>query len=240
MIINDFFFYRVDDDPHGEKLLQTPEPLAEASRLMKMLIRGSPNKLENQILAYQVDIRRDKPLLALKDLQKAIDLAGKDHPAVHECIIDINTRAQSPGFSASLSKFKDQTSTLERITMETCQDFMQNKNMQDYHATWKQANSNKDIMSCFISAKIDMLMAGSAVSPESNFKAFLDGVPTLLQSTFVSHEECELVYKSMKDLLGEQNEITKSYKDLCAKYFEYSRIFDGSSCIDLDSLQQDL
>lgn len=239
-MINDFLFSRVDDDPHGEKLLQTPDPLAEASKLMKMLIRGSPNKFENQILAYKVDIRRDKPLLALKDLQKAIDLAGKDHPAVHECIIDINTRAQSPGFSSSFSKFKDHISSLEKIVMETCQDFMQNKNMQDYHAAWKQANSNKDIMSCFISAKIDMLTAGSDFSPESSFKAFLDSARTLLQNTVVPLKECELVYKSLKDLLGEQNEITKSYKELCAKSFEYSRIFEGSSCIDLDSLQQEV
>eukprot|EP00890_Picochlorum_soloecismus_P005872 jgi/Picsp_1/6286/NSC_03636-R1_tetratricopeptide repeat-containing protein len=231
---------RVDDDPHGERLLQTPEPLTEASRLMKLLIRGNANTHENQILAYQVDIRRDKPFLALKDLQKAIDLAGKDHPAVHECIIDMNTRAQNPGFSSSFSKFKDQTSILEKIVLDTCQGFMQNKNIQDYHAAWKQANRNKDIMSGFISAKIDMLMEASGVNPEAKFKVFLDDVRSLLQSTVVSHKECESVYESMKDLFGEQNEITKSYKELCAKSFEYSRTFGGSSCIDLDSLQQDV
>lgn len=228
---------RIDEDPHGEKLLQTTEPLKEASRLIKMLIRGNPNKYENQILAYHVDVRRNKPFLALKGLQKAIDLAGKDHPAVHECIMDINKRAQNPSFSSSFSKFKDQRSNLENIILESCQGIMENKSAHDYHAAWKQANSNKNIMSCFISAKIDTLKESTDVNQEAHFKVFLDEACRLLQSNVASHKECESVYQSMKDLFGEQNEITKSYKELCAKSFKYSRIFGGSSCIDLNSLQ---
>ena len=49
-----------DQDPKGEKLLQTSEPLLEAMKLVNPLIEFSPKNIEAQQVAFEVFIRRSK------------------------------------------------------------------------------------------------------------------------------------------------------------------------------------
>ena len=51
-----------DQDPKGEKLLQTSEPLVEAMKFVNPLLEFSPKNIEGQQVAFEVFIRRSKSL----------------------------------------------------------------------------------------------------------------------------------------------------------------------------------
>lgn len=72
-----------DTDPNGEKLLQTKEPLEAALRFLTPLLELSPRSIEGQNLGFQVYLKRNKVLLALKCLLAAKELEP-EHPTVHE------------------------------------------------------------------------------------------------------------------------------------------------------------
>ncbi|KAL0342043.1 UNVERIFIED_CONTAM: N-terminal acetyltransferase A complex auxiliary subunit NAA15 [Sesamum calycinum] len=56
----------VDLDPHGEKLLQVEDPLAEATKYLKLLQKHSSDSLETHFLSFEVNMRKQKILLALQ------------------------------------------------------------------------------------------------------------------------------------------------------------------------------
>lgn len=55
----------VDEDPNGDKLLNC-DPLVEASRLVASLNEFSPDAITTRVVAYDVAVRRRKPLQALR------------------------------------------------------------------------------------------------------------------------------------------------------------------------------
>ncbi|KAI1383004.1 N-terminal acetyltransferase A, auxiliary subunit [Hypoxylon trugodes] len=75
-----------DDDPNGFKLATTPEPLAEATKFLAPILQFSPKYLDGQIAGFEVFIRREKYLLALRCLNAALAIE-EDHPTVHEQVV---------------------------------------------------------------------------------------------------------------------------------------------------------
>ncbi|OTA87776.1 hypothetical protein M434DRAFT_399365 [Hypoxylon sp. CO27-5] len=75
-----------DDDPNGLKLAQTPEPLTEATKFLAPILQFSPKYIDGQIAGFEVFIRREKYLLALRSLNAALAL-DPEHPMVHEQVI---------------------------------------------------------------------------------------------------------------------------------------------------------
>ncbi|PGH16266.1 hypothetical protein AJ80_05289 [Polytolypa hystricis UAMH7299] len=60
-----------DTDPLGNALLKTPEPLKQATKFLTPLLEFSPKNIDAQTLGFEVYIRRNKYLLALKCLLAA-------------------------------------------------------------------------------------------------------------------------------------------------------------------------
>ncbi|KAF9887782.1 hypothetical protein FE257_009588 [Aspergillus nanangensis] len=75
-----------DPDPLGNKLVQTEDPLKEATKFLTYLLESSPDSIEVQCLGFEVNLRRNKYALALKCLSAAhaIDAA---HPTLHVQIL---------------------------------------------------------------------------------------------------------------------------------------------------------
>lgn len=76
----------VDPDPHGEKLLQVEDPLSEATKYLKLLQKNSPNSLETHLLSFEVNIRKQKILLAFQAVKHLLRLNAED-PESHRCLI---------------------------------------------------------------------------------------------------------------------------------------------------------
>ncbi|KAK3292065.1 NMDA receptor-regulated protein 1-domain-containing protein [Chaetomium fimeti] len=72
-----------DDDPNGVKLAATADPLGDAMKFLLHLLQFSPKNIEGQIAGFEVFIRRNKYLLALRCLKASLAL-DKDHPKVPE------------------------------------------------------------------------------------------------------------------------------------------------------------
>lgn len=106
---------KVDDDPNGDKLAATADPLADAMKFLTPLLQFSPDSIDAQLAGFEVFIRRgmshsrtttdlqltrstDKYLLALKCLNasSALDAA---HPTVHEQTVRLKRAIDSAASS---------------------------------------------------------------------------------------------------------------------------------------------
>ncbi|XP_022714904.1 N-terminal acetyltransferase A complex auxiliary subunit NAA15-like isoform X2 [Durio zibethinus] len=76
----------VDPDPYGEKLLQTEDPLSEASKYLKLLQKNSPDSLETHLLSFEVNMRKQRILLAFKAVKQLLRLDA-ENPDSHRCLI---------------------------------------------------------------------------------------------------------------------------------------------------------
>ncbi|EAQ88423.1 hypothetical protein CHGG_05042 [Chaetomium globosum CBS 148.51] len=72
-----------DEDPNGVKLAATTDPLGDAMKFLLHLLQFSPKNIEGQIAGFEVYIRRNKYLPALRCLKASLAL-DKDHPKVSE------------------------------------------------------------------------------------------------------------------------------------------------------------
>ncbi|KAE8151835.1 NMDA receptor-regulated protein 1-domain-containing protein [Aspergillus avenaceus] len=71
-----------DPDPLGNKLVQTEDPLKEATKFLTPLLESSPQNIEAQNLGFEVHLRRGKHALALKCLSAAHAI-DPSNPALH-------------------------------------------------------------------------------------------------------------------------------------------------------------
>ncbi|TYJ33926.1 hypothetical protein E1A91_A05G135300v1 [Gossypium mustelinum] len=76
----------VDPDPYGEKLLKTDDPLSEATKYLKLLQKNSPDSLETHLLSFEVNMRKQKILLAFQAVKQLLRLDA-DNPDSHCCLI---------------------------------------------------------------------------------------------------------------------------------------------------------
>ncbi|ROV86969.1 hypothetical protein VSDG_10077 [Cytospora chrysosperma] len=72
-----------DDDPLGQKLAATADPLAEAMKFVGPMLQCSPKSIEAQTTAFEVLILRKKYVLALRCVKAALALDA-ENPKAHE------------------------------------------------------------------------------------------------------------------------------------------------------------
>ena len=79
-----------EDPLDADKLIEEAqkEPLNKAKEWANWIEDLNPEWLEGQLLAYEVNKRRQKPLKQLKALKRCIKLGGLSNPAVHEITAD--------------------------------------------------------------------------------------------------------------------------------------------------------
>ncbi|KAI0371305.1 NMDA receptor-regulated protein 1a [Pilatotrama ljubarskyi] len=119
-----------DDDPDGTKLLQAPEPLERAAKLLKPLSTLAKGNVEAWIAIYDVAVRRKKYLQALQALNHAHSLDA-DHPELHVRVADFKRRwtslSEKPSetvtnvVSASFSKLLPDEVSLEHFNSQYVQ-----------------------------------------------------------------------------------------------------------------------
>ncbi|XP_022739181.1 N-terminal acetyltransferase A complex auxiliary subunit NAA15-like isoform X3 [Durio zibethinus] len=76
----------VDPYPFGEKLLKTEYPLSEATKYLKLLQKNSPDSLETHLLSFEVNMRKQKILLAFQAVKQLLRLDA-ENPDSHRCLI---------------------------------------------------------------------------------------------------------------------------------------------------------
>ncbi|KAK1265524.1 hypothetical protein QJS04_geneDACA024242 [Acorus gramineus] len=86
----------VDLDPHGEKLLQVENPLQEATKYLKLLQKNSAESMETHLLSFELNMRKQKVLLAFQALKQLLKL-DPDNPDSHCCLIRFFHKVSSFG-----------------------------------------------------------------------------------------------------------------------------------------------
>uniref|UniRef100_A0A0D9V2Y2 Uncharacterized protein n=1 Tax=Leersia perrieri TaxID=77586 RepID=A0A0D9V2Y2_9ORYZ len=76
----------VDLDPHGEKLVQIEDPLAEGTKYLKLLQNNSSDSIETHTLSFELNMRKQKILLAFQAVKHLIRL-DENNPDSHRCLI---------------------------------------------------------------------------------------------------------------------------------------------------------
>lgn len=74
------------EDLDPSKLERTEEPLAEAIHFLKPLQALAPLRIQTHLMAFEIYLRKGKPLLMLQALKRALRIEP-NHPELHTCII---------------------------------------------------------------------------------------------------------------------------------------------------------
>ncbi|KAI9303102.1 NMDA receptor-regulated protein 1-domain-containing protein [Cunninghamella echinulata] len=75
----------VDLDPEGDNYLKTAQPLEDAFAFVEPLLRLAPENIDTHLLAFEIYVRQEKWLLAIKSLKKIAQL-NKSYPDLNSKI----------------------------------------------------------------------------------------------------------------------------------------------------------
>ena len=221
-----------DPDPNGVQLAATKDPLGEATKLLNRLLTAAPDRLETQLMAFEIFSRKKKVLLALRAVKKAAALAdgGKEHPQVHYALVRLAVliqKEQEDGSANAVvdSVFKEQISELLGSTNTTAAA---------YHAAWAQQHGSTSLAHRFTAAQ-------ATVALDSTKKA--DAAAELAKAgpSGASHPECVQVHQWLEKCgedAGTDNgsgaaAAATEFSAACAKVFKWSRYFGGEKCVPL-------
>ncbi|MBA0870636.1 hypothetical protein Goshw_015158, partial [Gossypium schwendimanii] len=232
----------VDPDPYGEKLLKTEDPLSEATKYLKLLQKNSPDSLETHLLSFEVNMRKQKILLAFQAVKQLLRLDA-ENPDSHRCLIKFFHKMGSmPAPVTDAEKLVWSVLEAERPSISQLQE-----------KTLSEANK------VFLGKHEDSLMHRVAVAemlftldPTEKLEAVKliedssnKVVPTamLLALDVVSLsrvsrngalgpvmdwklKDCIVVHKLLDKVLIDQDAALR-WKVRCAEYFPYSTYFEG-------------
>ncbi|TYG49295.1 hypothetical protein ES288_D10G082500v1 [Gossypium darwinii] len=216
----------VDPDPYGEKLLKTEDPLSEATKYLKLLQKNSPDSLETHLLSFEVNMRKQKILLAFQAVKQLLRLDA-ENPDSHRCLIKFFHKVGSmPAPVTDAEKLVWSVLEAERPSISQLQE-----------KTLSEANK------VFLGKHEDSLMHRVAVAemlftldptekPEA-VKLIEDSsnkvVPTngaLGPVMDWKLKDCIVVHKLLDKALIDQDAALR-WKVRCAEYFPYSTYFEG-------------
>lgn len=217
----------VDPDPHGEKLLQVEDPLLEATKYLKLLQKNSSNSLETHLLSFEVNMRKQKILLAFQAVKQLLRLDA-DNPDSHRCLIRFFHKVSSMHAPVTdIEKLIWNVLEAERLTFS-----------QLHEKSLLEANT------CFLEKHKDSLMHRVAVAEmlyllEPNKKAeairlIEDSNNNIVSTNGALGPVREWKLKdgiAVHKLLGttlEDSDAASRWKARCSEYFPYSTYFEGS------------
>ncbi|XP_074583808.1 N-terminal acetyltransferase A complex auxiliary subunit NAA15 [Curcuma longa] len=217
----------IDLDPHGEKLLQVEDPLAEATKYLKLLQSNSSSSLETHILSFEVNMRKQKILLAFQAVKNLLKL-DKNDPDCHRCLIK---------FFHKISSYPSPVTDAEKLIWNVLE--AERPNISQLHG-----KSLIEVNECFLKMHKDMLMHRAAAAemlyllqPDKKAEAIklieesenklAVGNLALGPVNIWKLQDCISVHKLLKTVFNDQG-ATSRWKTRCADYFPYSTYFEGS------------
>ncbi|KAL6706521.1 hypothetical protein ACN47E_005460 [Coniothyrium glycines] len=120
-----------DTDPNGELLLRTKEPLEVALRFLRPMLELSPQNIEAQNVGFEVYLRKEKYLLALKCLEAAKQI-DSENPKLHE---------QSIRFRQAIGKVSNLSPQASHIIKETFTSPAADADLKAYNNDFLRKNS---------------------------------------------------------------------------------------------------
>ncbi|CAL5361415.1 unnamed protein product [Camellia sinensis] len=216
----------VDPDPNGEKLMQVEDPLLEATKYLKLLQKHSPDSLETHLLSFELNMRKQKILLALQAV-KQLQRLDAENPDSHRCLIRFFHKvgavptletdaekliwavleAERPTFSLLHEKSLIEANTL---FLKTHKDPLMHRAAVAEILFVLDRSKKADAIKLIEDSSNNPVSTNGALGPVGKWKL----------------EECIAVHKLLGTVLDDPNSASR-WKVRCAEYFPYSTYFEG-------------
>ncbi|KAG6425966.1 hypothetical protein SASPL_110177 [Salvia splendens] len=229
----------VDPDPHGEKLLQVEDPLAEATKYLKLLQKHSSDSLQTHLFSFEVNMRKKKILLALQAIKHLVRLDAND-PDVHRCLIKFFHKvssmpspvtdaekliwgvleAERPAFSQLHEKSLTEANSM---FLEKHRDSLRHRAAAAEMIFVLEPHKKQDAIKLIEEPSGDLSSSNGAVVPTRVWRL----------------KDCISVHKLLGSILDDHDAASR-WKARCAEYFPHSTYFEGrcSSAVSNSSYHQ--
>ncbi|KAI3712036.1 hypothetical protein L1987_70585 [Smallanthus sonchifolius] len=219
----------VDPDPHGDKLLQIEDPLTEAGKYLKLLQKHSSDYLETHLLSFEVNMRKEKILLALQALKHLVQLDA-ENPDTHRCMIRFFHKVASrPAPTTDAEKLISGVLEAERPTFSQLHD----KSLMEANTVFLEQHKDSLMHRAAAAEMIYCLEpnkkaeAIKLIEASPNNPAPSNGPLGPVKEWKL--KDCVAVHKSLIATFDDQDAALR-WKNRCAVEFPYSTYFEGSLC----------
>ncbi|KAJ1254995.1 hypothetical protein BS78_K300400 [Paspalum vaginatum] len=216
----------VDPDPHGEKLIQIEDPLAEATKYLKLLQNNSSDSLETHILSFELNMRKQKVLLAFQAVKQLIKL-DENNPDSHRCLIKffhkINslpaplTDSEKLIWNVLEAERPDIRQLHGRSLIEVNRSFLEKHNASLTH----RAAAAEMMYLLEPDKKMESI---KLIEDSTNNTSSGDNALGPVKEWQI--QDCIDVHKLLEKVFGDQD-VANRWKARCAEYFPYSTYFEG-------------
>ncbi|XP_021298782.1 N-terminal acetyltransferase A complex auxiliary subunit NAA15 [Herrania umbratica] len=216
----------VDPDPYGEKLLKTEDPLSEATKYLKLLQKNSPDSSETHLLSFEVNMRKQKILLAFQAVKQLLRLDA-ENPDSHGCLIkffhkvgsmpDPVTDGETLVWSVleaerpSISQLQEKTlGEANEIFLGRHEDSLMHRVAVAEMLYTLEPTKKLEAIKLIEDSTNKVVPTDGALGPVSEWKL----------------KDCVAVHKLLEKVLIDHDAALR-WKVRCAEYFPYSTYFEG-------------
>ncbi|CAN0878301.1 N-terminal acetyltransferase A complex auxiliary subunit NAA15 [Linum grandiflorum] len=212
----------VDPDPKGEKLLQVEDPLLEATKYLKLLQKNSPNSLETHLLSFEVNMRKQKILLALQALKQLLRLDA-ENPDSHRCLIRFFHKVDSMTAPVTdAEKLIWSVLEAERASLS----HLHEKSLLEANILFLEKHKESLVHRAAVA---EMLFVLEPTKKSEAIKLIEESSNNAVSSGRANEwklKDAIAVHKLMHTVLADED-AAKRWKQLCAEYFPHSTFFQG-------------
>ncbi|PWA64291.1 tetratricopeptide repeat (TPR)-containing protein [Artemisia annua] len=219
----------VDPDPNGEKLLQIEDPLMEAGKYLKLLQKHSSDYLETHLLSFEVNMRKQKILLALQALKHLVQLDA-ENPDTHRCLIRFFHKVASMSApTTDAEKLISGVVEAERPTFSQ----LHGKSLMEANTAFLEQHKDSLMHRAAVAEMIFCLEPNKKVEAiklieeSSNNPVSSNGALGSVKEWKL--KDCVAVHKLLVATLDDRDAALR-WKTQCAEDFPYSTYLEGSLC----------
>ncbi|CAI9286388.1 unnamed protein product [Lactuca saligna] len=220
----------VDPDPNGEKLLQVEDPLMEGGKYLKLLQKHSPDHLETHLLSFEVNIRKQKILLALQALKHLVQLDA-ENPDTHRCLIRFFHKVASrPVPTTDSEKLISGVLEAERPSFSQ----LHGKSLMEANTVFLEQHKDSLMHRAAVGEMMYCLEPNKKAEAITLIQESLNNSPISSNGSLGAVKEwklkdCVAVHKILVSTFDDRDAALR-WKKRCGEEFPYSTYFEGSLC----------
>ncbi|KAF9121492.1 N-alpha-acetyltransferase 16, NatA auxiliary subunit [Mortierella sp. 14UC] len=208
---------KVDEDPEGLKYTKTEDPLGEALKFLKPLQELAAERIETHLMGFELYIRKNKLLLALKSLLKSVKIDA-NNATLHEQLVRFALAVQRAGASIKPA--------VKSVIDKHWDTLLQGKSIKDLKAftagfleTSKSLGSVPHLISSAIA--VSLIEPGTEKS-KSDAEAILF---LIAEDKYVATRSLENVLVAQKTLKSLRSSRVQEFRTKAAEWFPKATVF---------------
>lgn len=217
----------VDPDPHGEKLLQVEDPLMEATKYLKLLQKHSLDSLETHLLSFEVNMRKQKILLALQAVKNLLRLDA-ENPNSYRCLIRFFNKVNS--MPAPVSDAEQLVQNVLEAELPAISQ-VHEKSLTEANMSFLRKHEESLMHRAAVAEMLYLLEpnkkpeAVKLIEESSNNMVSINGASGSVRQWKL--KDCIAVHKLLESVMDDKDAASR-WKTRCAEYVPYSTYFEGS------------